>query len=117
MTTAGTTYSHQAASGAHHAATSNTFTVNAAGASTYTVSGFPNPTTAGAAHSVTVTAYDPYGNVATGYTGTVHFTSTDAQAVLPANYTFTVGDAGSHTFNASPSRLPTSPSRSPPPTR
>ena len=27
----------------------------------------------------------------TGYTGTVHFTSTDGQAVLPANYTFTAG--------------------------
>ena len=28
------------------------------------------------AFSVTVTAKDPYGNTATGYTGTVHFTST-----------------------------------------
>src|SRR5439155_6505061 len=26
------------------------------------------------------------------------FTSTDPQAVLPANYTFTAGDSGSHTF-------------------
>ena len=24
----------------------------------------------------------------TGYTGTVHFTSSDAQAILPADYTF-----------------------------
>ena len=37
---------------------------------------------------MTVTAVDAYGNVATGYTGTVHFTSSDGQAVLPANYTF-----------------------------
>jgi len=46
---------------------------------------------------------------ATGYTGTIHFTSTDGQAVLPANYTFTSStaatpnctsgcDQGIHTF-------------------
>jgi uncharacterized repeat protein (TIGR01451 family) len=34
-----------------------------------------------------------------GYTGTVHFTSSDAQAVLPADYTFVSGDAGTHTFS------------------
>ena len=33
----------------------------------------------GHGHNVTVTAYDAYGNVATGYTGTVAFTSTDRQ--------------------------------------
>ena len=31
-----------------------------------------------------MTAYDAYGNVATGYTGTVSFTSSDSQAALPA---------------------------------
>jgi hypothetical protein len=30
--------------------------------------------------SVTVTALDAYGNIATGYTGTVHFTSSDIAA-------------------------------------
>jgi hypothetical protein len=45
-------------------------------------------------------AEDPYGNVASGYTGTVHFTSSDARAVLPSNYTFTAADAGRHTFSA-----------------
>lgn len=34
----------------------------------------------------------------TGYIGTVHFTSTDPLAVLPADYTFTASDAGTHTF-------------------
>src|SRR5205085_7986336 len=29
-----------------------------------------------------------------------HFTSSDTQAVLPANYTFTAGDNGVHTFSA-----------------
>ena len=47
---------------------------------------------------MTVTAIDGYGNVATTFTGTVTFTSNDAQAVLPADYTFTGGDAGVHTF-------------------
>ena len=35
---------------------------------------------------------------ALGYTGTVHFTSTDKHAVLPRNYTFVSGDNGVHTF-------------------
>jgi uncharacterized repeat protein (TIGR01451 family) len=33
-----------------------------------------------------------------GYTGTVHFASSDPQATLPADYTFTATDSGSHTF-------------------
>jgi hypothetical protein len=41
-----------------------------------------------------------YGNIAAGYRGTVHFTSTDAQAVLPANYAFVAADNGVHTFTA-----------------
>jgi len=35
----------------------------------------------------------------TGYRGTVHFTSSDPQAVLPADYTFLPADAGSHQFS------------------
>jgi hypothetical protein len=50
--------------------------------------------------SVVVSAVDQFGNVATGYTGTVQFASSDPQAVLPADYTFTAADAGSHTFSA-----------------
>ncbi len=50
--------------------------------------------------SVVVSAVDQFGNVATGYTGTVHFASSDPQSVLPADYTFTAADAGSHTFTA-----------------
>src|SRR5207248_390024 len=41
------------------------------------------------------------GNVATGYTGTVAFASSDPLAVLPAPYTFQPGDFGSHLFFAS----------------
>jgi parallel beta-helix repeat protein len=75
-------------------------TVNAAAASTLAVAGYPSTVTAGTSNSFTVTAHDPYGNTATGYTGTVTFSSTDSQAVLPANYTFTNSDAGLHTFSA-----------------
>ena len=53
----------------------------------------------GAAFSVTVTAHDQYGNISTGYTGTVHFSSSDGQAVLPSpDYTFTAADHGVHIF-------------------
>jgi hypothetical protein len=55
-------------------------------------------TTAGAAYSFTLLALDAVGNVATGYTGTVHLSSSDAQAGLPADYTFTAADGGFHTF-------------------
>jgi hypothetical protein len=53
---------------------------------------------AGASFSITVTAYDPYGNVATGYRGTIQFSSTDPQATLPANHTFRAKDNGVRTF-------------------
>jgi len=54
----------------------------------------------GAAQSFTVTARDAYGNTATGYTGTVAFSSSDSLASLPANYMFTTTNAGVHTFSA-----------------
>ena len=75
-------------------------TVSPAAASSLQVTGFPSPDTAGAAESITVTAYDPYGNIATGYAGTVHFTSSDPKAVLPANFAFNSTDDGTSTFTA-----------------
>jgi hypothetical protein len=68
-------------------------------ATTLAVSGLPSPYSAGVAHSVTVTAKDAFDNTATGYRGKVHFTSSDPAAVLPADYTFTAADAGTHTFS------------------
>ena len=52
--------------------------------------------------SFTVTLRDAAGNVAAGYTGTMHFTSNDGAFFtdLPPDYRFTAADAGSHTFNA-----------------
>jgi S-adenosylmethionine hydrolase len=64
----------------------------------------PASTTAGQTVSLTLTAWDHYGNIATGYTGTVTFASSDPQATLPARYTFTAADNGTHTFDAA---LPT----------
>ena len=47
----------------------------------------PAATTGGKHFPITVAAYDAFGNVAVGYTGTVHFTSTDPAAVLPTDQT------------------------------
>jgi hypothetical protein len=58
----------------------------------------PSTAVAGSAFSLTVTAKNADSSTVTNYRGTVHFTSSDAQAVLPANYLFTSGDAGAHTF-------------------
>jgi hypothetical protein len=52
----------------------------------------------GASFSITVTAVDAFGRPAPGYTGTVHFTSSDGSAVLPASYTFQPSDQGVHIF-------------------
>ncbi len=78
---------------------SNSLNVTPAAASQLGASGFPSPITAGNGATLTVAAMDPFGNTATGYTGTVHFTSSDAQALLPTDYTFTVTDAGTHSFS------------------
>ncbi len=51
----------------------------------------PSAATAGTAFNFTATALDAFNNTMTGYTGTVHFTSTDPAAVLPANATLTNG--------------------------
>ena len=63
------------------AGTQSGILVNPAALSALGVIGFSSPTTAGVAHSFTVTARDAFGNTVTGYRGTVHFTSTDSQGV------------------------------------
>src|SRR5262249_43431953 len=67
----------------------------------FLVTGFPSEVTAGDVGFSQVVALAFSGNAATGYVGTVHFTSTDPKAALPGDYTFTAGDAGMHTFSAS----------------
>ena len=73
------------------------------------MAGFPSPIQADVAGNFTITALDAFGNTATGYSGTIHFTSSDGQAILPADYTFIPGDGGVHTFSA---RLKTAGSQS-----
>ncbi len=69
-------------------------------ASRFAVTGFPTLISAGTPATFTVTALDPAGNVAAGYTGTVHFATGDPAAKLPDDYTFTPDDQGSATFTA-----------------
>jgi large repetitive protein len=59
------------------------------------------------AFNVVVTSTDGLGSTETGYRGTVHFTSSDPAAVLPANYTFTGADLGTHTFSVTLNTLGT----------
>jgi hypothetical protein len=60
----------------------------------------PDTGEAGVPFDLTVTAVDPFGQVAVGYTGTVTFSTSDPDpnVVLPADYTFQPGDAGQVTF-------------------
>ena len=70
--------------------------VSAAPASQLSVSA-PASANAGTPFSLTVSAQDPFNNTATAYSGTVHFTSSDGQAVLPPNAKLTMGTG---TFSA-----------------
>jgi hypothetical protein len=57
------------------------------------------PTLAGFATPVVVVALDASNHVVPGYTGTVHFGSSDSQSILPADYTFSVSDNGARLFS------------------
>jgi fibronectin-binding autotransporter adhesin len=80
--------------------TQSAITITPAAASSFVVSGYPNPRVVGLADSVTVTAKDVYGNTDTAYVGTVQLTSSDGAAILPANHTFTGGDNGVYGFSS-----------------
>jgi endonuclease G len=73
-------------------------TVNPAPPATHFSVTAPVNVTNGVAFNVTVTALDASNATASGYTGTVHFTSSST-GTLPSNYTFTAGDLGVHTFS------------------
>jgi hypothetical protein len=57
----------------------------------------PTQVTVGVPFDLQVAAYDRFGDVATGYAGTVVLTRSDGQP--PVVYTFTAADAGAHTFS------------------
>jgi hypothetical protein len=54
--------------------------------------------TAGVPFDLTVVAVDAFGQTAVGYTGTVTFSTDDPNGSVPADYTFSAGDGGTHTF-------------------
>jgi hypothetical protein len=100
-----------AAAAANTHAGSYSVTASAAGASpvSFSLTNTPGPAThfsvsgptsvpSGTAFSLTVTALDAYGNVATGYLGTVETDASNGPDPLPGNYTFTDKDNGTHTF-------------------
>ena len=58
----------------------------------------PTIATSGTPFSITVRAEDVYGNTASGYTGTVGFSSSDPNAFLPSSYQFTANDFGAKTL-------------------
>jgi hypothetical protein len=66
----------------------------------FQIGGLPTSIQAGGNTGFNVTALSSLSpaTTATGYTGTVTFTSTDSAASLPASYTFTTADGGSHSF-------------------
>ena len=70
--------------------TSTSISVSPAAATHLTVIA-PSTTNAGVPFSISVTAKDAFNNTDTNYGGTVHFTSTDNSAALPANMSLTFG--------------------------
>jgi hypothetical protein len=55
---------------------------------------------AGSTIGLSVALHDPFGNLATGYTGTMRLTTTDVRAPVPGDVTYATSDAGSHVFSA-----------------
>jgi hypothetical protein len=73
--------------------------VSPAAASKLVIHSLVSSITAGVAdRSIIVTALDPYGNIATGYSGTIQFTGSDMKATLPGTFTFQAGDKGTYRF-------------------
>jgi hypothetical protein len=61
----------------------------------------PSIVAPGQPFAITVIAVDAWGNTASTYHGTVHFSSTDLGAQLPDDYVFAATDGGAQTFVAS----------------
>lgn len=58
----------------------------------------PSDVEKGVPFEASVVLIDRFGNLATGFRGDVHFTSTDAAASIPAAYTFAEADSGRRVF-------------------
>jgi hypothetical protein len=61
----------------------------------------PANASSGVPFDVTVAVLDQFGQAAVGYTGTIHFSTTDSDpnVVLPADYTFGLANGGTVTFS------------------
>jgi hypothetical protein len=78
---------------------SSTPTTQVQTATHFSVSVSTSTNIAGSSFSITVTALDASNSIVTGYTGSIHLSSSDLAGILPADYTFTIGDKGTHTFS------------------
>ncbi len=98
--TAGTATTITATSGGQAFTSALPTVIVTAGAATHLrVTAVPsNPIVADSAINVLVSLLDANGNAATGYTGTLAVSSSDASAMLPSNHTFTSADQGTYTF-------------------
>jgi hypothetical protein len=75
-----------------------TTNVEAVGAATHFAVKTLGIALAGSPTPVQIVALDASNRVVTNYTGTIHFTSSDSGATLPADYKFTAEDKGVHLF-------------------
>jgi hypothetical protein len=68
----------------------------------YLVLSAPHTVQAGVPFDLVVAVYDALGQLAVGYSGTLHFSTTDPDpnVVLPPDYTFGLSDGGTVTFTA-----------------
>lgn len=87
---AGNGYTLVASAEGFEGATSAAFDVTPGEAASFALV-FPASVPAGQEVSLSATAYDAYGNVATAYAGSVKVTSSDAAAALPADAAFVEG--------------------------
>jgi hypothetical protein len=83
---------------AHPSVTSSLSVSVAPGAVTHFIISGPTNVTKGVGFSITVTAVDAFGNVNTGYRGSVHLSSTDSSGGTQ-NFTFSNNDNGVHVFH------------------
>jgi hypothetical protein len=86
------------------ASTSSPTTVSAAATSQFSITA-PASANTGKAFNFSVAAKDPFSNTVSTYSGTLHFTSSDAKATLPGNATLTNGTGTfSATLNTAPNQ-------------
>lgn len=76
--------------------------VTHAEADSFDISGIPDTVTAGSPTPFTVTVFDPYLNIATGYSERITFSTDDPgnEVILPPDHDFNPADQGVHLFDS-----------------